>query len=81
MKKKHIQKVLDMMKDKTIQCITLHDGEDIEINYFNPNVEIDEEIPEMVIAGDYGTIFVDDLDDAVVENNTIKTKEYKITIL
>lgn len=81
MKKKHIQQVLDMMKDKTIQCITLDDGEDIEINYFNPNVEIDEEIPEMVIAGDYGIIFVDDLGDAVVENNTIKTKEYKITIL
>lgn len=81
MKTKHIQKVLDMMKDKTIQCITIDDGEDIEINYFNPNVEIDEEIPEMVIAGDYGTIFVDDLDEAVIENNTIKTKEYKITIL
>ncbi len=69
------------MKDKTIQCITIDDGEDIEINYFNPNVGIDEEIPEMVIAGDYGTIFVDDLEGAVIQDNTITTKNYKLTII
>ena len=81
MKTKQIQKILDRIKDKTIQCHTLDDNEIIEMDYFNPHVEIDSEIPQLVIAGDYGSIFTDDLENAIVENNTIKTKDYLITIL
>jgi hypothetical protein len=81
MKHKQTLKALEMLqRANNIQCITLEDNMDIEIDYFNPNAIIDEEIPEMVIVGVYGNIFTDDLQDCVIEGNTITTKEYKITI-
>jgi hypothetical protein len=82
MKHKQTLKALEMLqKANDIQCNILEDNMDIEIDYFNPNAIIDEEIPEMVIVGVYGNIFTDDLQDCVIEGNTITTKEYKITIV
>lgn len=82
MKTKQIRKALDLLqKAKEIHCLTLEDGEDIEMDFFDPNVDIDREIPQMVIAGLYGSVFTDDLSDCIIENNTIKTKQLQITIL
>jgi hypothetical protein len=82
MNHKQTLKALGMLqKANDIQCNILEDNMDIEIQYFNPNAIIDEEIPEMVIVGVYGNIFTDDLQDCVIEGNTITTKEYKITIV
>jgi hypothetical protein len=82
MKHNQTQNVLDLLKNSNeIQCNLIEDNMDIEINYFNSNAINDEEIPDMVIAGEYGNIFTDDLADAVIEGNTIKVKEYKITII
>lgn len=82
MKIKQIRKALDLLQTaKEIHCLTLEDGEDIELDFFDPNVDIDPEIPEMVIAGLYGSVFTDDLSDCIIENNTIKTKQLQITIL
>jgi hypothetical protein len=79
---KQIQSILDILKNATtIQCHTLEDDMDIMVDYFNPNVEHDPEIPEMVIAGELGAIFTDDLENAIVENNTIKTRDYLIQLL
>lgn len=77
-----IEKALEMLKQaNTIQCITLDDGEDIEVDLFDPHVEYDQDIAGMVIAGTYGTLFTDDFSDCEIENNTIKTKQYQITIV
>ena len=77
-----IQNALNLLKQaNTIQCITLDDGEDIEMNLFDPHVEHDQEIAGMVISGTYGTLFTDDFSDCEIENNTIKTKQYQITII
>jgi len=82
MKIKQIRKALDLLQTANeIQCLTLEDGEDIEMDFFDPNAEIDQEIPEMVIAGVYGSVFTDDLSDCIIEGNTITTKQLKITIL
>jgi hypothetical protein len=82
MKTKQIRKALDLLqKANEIHCLTLEDNEDIEMDFFDPHVEIDEEIPQMVIAGTYGSVFTDDLSDCIIENNTIKTKQLQITIL
>jgi hypothetical protein len=82
MKIKQTHKALNILKQATtIQCITLDDNEDIEMNFFDPNVELDEEIPELVIGGVFGNIFTDDLSDSVIQDNTITTKNYKITII
>lgn len=82
MKIKQIRKALDLLQTaKEIHCLTLEDGEDIEMDFFDPNVDIDPEIPQMVIAGLYGSVFTDDLSDCIIENNTIKTKQLQITIL
>lgn len=82
MKHNQTQSVLDLLKNANeIQCNLIEDNMDIEINYFNPNAINDEEIPDMVIVGEYGNIFTDDLVDAVIEGNTILAKEYKITII
>lgn len=82
MKIKQIRKALDLLQTaKEIHCLTLEDGEDIELDFFDPNVDIDPEIPQMVIAGLYGSVFTDDLSDCIIENNTIKTKQLQITIL
>ena len=82
MKIKQIRKALDLLQTaKEIHCLTLEDNEDIEMDFFDPNVEINEEIPQMVIAGLYGSVFTDDLSDCIIENNTIKTKQLQITIL
>jgi hypothetical protein len=51
------------------------------MDFFDPNAEIDQEIPELVIAGVYGSVFTDDLSDCIIEGNTITTKQLKITIL
>lgn len=77
-----IEKALHILKQaNTIQCITLDDGEDIEMDLFDPHVEYDQEIAGMVISGTYGTLFTDDFADCEIENNTIKTKQYQITII
>lgn len=82
MKIKQIRKAIDILqKANEIHCLTLDDGEDIEMNFFDPNVEIDTEIPELIIGGVYGNVFTDDLSDCTIENNTIQTKDIKITIL
>lgn len=82
MKIKQIRRALDtLQKANEIHCLTLEDGEDIEMDFFDPNVEIDPEIPQMVIAGLYGSVFTDDLSDCIIEGNTIQTKHIKITIL
>lgn len=82
MKIKQIRRALDTLKKANeIHCLTLEDGEDIEMDFFDPNVEIDPEIPQMVIAGLYGSVFTDDLSDCIIEGNTIQTKHIKITIL
>jgi hypothetical protein len=82
MKIKQIRRALDtLQKANEIHCLTLEDGEDIEMDFFDPNVEIDPEIPQMVIAGLYGSVFTDDLSDCIIEGNTIQTKQIKITIL
>lgn len=82
MKIKQIRRALDtLQKANEIHCLTLEDGEDIEMDFFDPNVEIDPEIPQMVIAGVYGSVFTDDLSDCIIEGNTIQTKHIKITIL
>lgn len=77
-----IEKALNLLKQaNTIQCITLDDKEDIEMDLFDPHVEYDDEIAGLVIAGTYGTLFTDDFADCEIENNTIKTKEHQITIV
>lgn len=82
MKIKQIRKALDLLQTaKEIHCLTLEDGEDIEMDFFDPKVEIDQEIPEMVIAGLYGCVFTDDLSDCIIEENTIQTKHIKINII
>lgn len=82
MKIKQIRRALDtLQKANEIHCLTLEDGEDIEMDFFDPKVDIDPEIPQMVIAGLYGSVFTDDLSDCIIENNTIKTKQLQITIL
>jgi len=82
MKNKKIEIALDVLKNaKEIQCVTLDDDTDIEMNFFDPNVDTDQEIPELVIGGLYGTIFTDDLLDSVIQDNTITTKQLKITII
>jgi len=82
MKIKQTHKAQNILKQATtIQCITLDDGEDIEMDLFDPHVEYDQEIAGMVISGTYGTLFTDDFADCEIENNTIKTKQYQITIV
>lgn len=77
---KHTQRILDILKQvNTIQCHTMEDDMDIEVDYFNPDADIDPEIPSIVIAGNYGAVFTDDLETATIEGNTIKTNDYKIT--
>jgi hypothetical protein len=81
MKIKQIRKALELLKNsKEIHCLTLEDGEDIEMNFFDPDVEIDNEIPELVIGGVYGNLFTEDFSDCIIEGNTIQTKDIKITI-
>ena len=81
MKTKKINKVLDVLKKaNTIQCFTLEDDMDIMVDYFNPDVICDPEIPEMVIAGELGAVFTDDLEHAIIEDNVIKTKDYLIQL-
>jgi hypothetical protein len=82
MKYNQVSLALDMLKKANgIKCVLIEDDTDIEINYFDPNATIDEEIPEMVIAGDYGNIFTDDLKTCNIQDNTITTTKYKITII
>lgn len=82
MKIKQIRKALDLLQNcKEIHCLTLDDGEDIEMNFFDPNVEIDEEIPELIIGGTFGSVFTDDLEECTINENTIQTKNIKITII
>ena len=82
MKTKQIEIALSVLKNaKEIQCVTLDDNTDIEMNFFDPNVEVDQEIPELVIGGIYGNVFTDDLFDSVLQDNTITTKQLKITII
>lgn len=77
-----IENAIHLLKQaNTIQCITLDDNEDIEMNFFDANVEINEEIPELVIGGVFGNIFTDDLSNSVIQDNTITTNNYKITII
>ena len=82
MKTKQIEIALSVLKNaKEIPCVTLDDNTDIEMNFFDPNVEVDQEIPELVIGGIYGNVFTDDLFDSVLQDNTITTKQLKITII
>jgi hypothetical protein len=82
MKTKQIEIALSVLKNaKEIQCVTLDDNTDIEMNFFDPNVDVDQEIPELVIGGLYGNVFTDDLLDSVLQDNTITTKQLKITII
>jgi hypothetical protein len=77
------QIVLDTLKEaKQLKCFTLEHGEELQVDYWNPDATNDEGIPDILIACENGTtIFYDDLKDAeLTDDDELIISDYRFEI-
>jgi hypothetical protein len=75
--------VLDTLKKaKQLKCFTLEHGEELQVDYWNPEATNDEGIPDILIACENGTtIFFDELKDAeLTDDNELIIGDYRFEI-